>query len=446
MDDLGLRRSLRRNEPGVDQHRGRAEQPVEPIRAYVTAAGNAADEHYFGMYADSGVNGTVVTGITTPGDLHLFQLTADTTDVLGRGPQPYNLIQLPLGGEVLIFLTWDDPFGASANDYNLFLVQESTNRAVASSTDAQTGRQDPFEAIDYVNTAGTGLFRIVVQNVRNQAQPKALNLYSFQPQCAADGPRLLLAGHHERHNYNTAGFSVAAQSDSGGSPVSVISVGAICSASATAAGVFSGSIAPDESCLDSSHSTIEFFSSRGPTLDGRLKPDVSAIDGVTITGSGGFGSPFFGTSAATPHVAGIAALLLQAAPCPMAGSSSSVGPDSARATLRNLIVGNAIPLGDGVPNTTFGYGRADALASAQKTLPVFGSGTTVSGNTRSREHHRCPTRVHGPQPVFPHEDVLDRRCGNSPDSTMTCPFGTTRVSVSSNNGLAFSPASVSRSR
>ena len=413
MDDLGFYGEAYDGTSPVSSNTAAAlNNPSNRIRAYVTAAGNAADEHYFGMYADSGVDGTVVTGITTPGDLHLFQLTADTTDVLGRGPQPYNLIQLPLGGEVLIFLTWDDPFGASANDYDLFLVQESTNRAVASSTDAQTGRQDPFEAIDYVNSAGTGLFRIVVQNVRNQAQPKALNLYSFQPQCAADGPRLLLAGHHERHNYNTAGFSVAAQSDSGGSPVSVISVGAICSASDTAAGVFSGSIAPDESCLDSTHSTIEFFSSRGPTLDGRLKPDVSAIDGVTITGSGGFGSPFFGTSAATPHVAGIAALLLQAAPCLMAGSSSSVGPDTARATLRNLIVGHAVPLGDGVPNTTFGYGRADALASAQKTLPVFGgpATVTVSGNTAARrEHHRCPARVHGPQPVFPHEAVLDRR-------------------------------------
>ena len=31
---------------------------ANPIRAYVTAVGNAADEHYFGTYTDSGVDGT----------------------------------------------------------------------------------------------------------------------------------------------------------------------------------------------------------------------------------------------------------------------------------------------------------------------------------------------------------------------------------------------------
>ena len=46
----------------------------------------------------------------------------------------------------------------------------------------------------------------------------------------------------------------------------------------------------------------------------RLKPELAAPDGVSVTGSGGFGSPFFGTSAAAPHVAGVAALMLQLKP------------------------------------------------------------------------------------------------------------------------------------
>ena len=39
------------------------------------------------------------------------------------------------------------------------------------------------------------------------------------------------------------------------------------------------------------------------------KPDFVAADGVSVTGVGNFPSPFFGTSAAAPHAAAIAALV-----------------------------------------------------------------------------------------------------------------------------------------
>ncbi len=39
------------------------------------------------------------------------------------------------------------------------------------------------------------------------------------------------------------------------------------------------------------------------------KPDITAADGVSVTGVGRFSSPFFGTSAAAPHAAAIAALV-----------------------------------------------------------------------------------------------------------------------------------------
>src|SRR5206468_5807183 len=137
-----------------------------------------------------------------------------------------------------------------------------------------------------------------------------------------------------------------------------------------------GSAVPDESCNDRGNATIEFFSSLGPTLDGRTKPDVSGIDGVSVTGAGRFPTPFFGTSAAAPHIAGIAALILQAAPCLVSGSSNAVDAAGARARLRNLILTNAAALGQPAPDNVFGYGRADALASVQKTLPAFGGPAT----------------------------------------------------------------------
>jgi hypothetical protein len=416
--------------------------PAYPIRAYFTAVGNDADEHYYGRYEDSRIDGTTISGITTTGHLHLFQRTADTTDVLGLGAQPYNVIALPQNGEAAIFLTWDDPFGASANNYDMFLVQQSTGRVVASSTDIQNGRQDPSEVIDYVNRGPQDFFRIVVQNVRDAAQPKNLNIFSFQPECAAGGPQVLAPPRHERHNYNTAIRSVSAQGDAGGSPVGVVSVGAICSASAAAAGRFP-SASPDESCLDTSNSTAEFFSSRGPTLDNRVKPDISAIDGVSITGAGGFDKPFFGTSAAAPHMGGVAALLLQGAPCLLNRAASVTAPADARAILRDFIVGRAVPLSPSTPDNVFGAGRADAFASVKATRPTWrGSGTTLTFDANTT----FGASLTAAQLGFVDPDICPLTalnwtggCGTAPGSTLTCPPGSSALSITaSNNGVTFS--------
>ncbi|HMD36440.1 MAG TPA: choice-of-anchor D domain-containing protein, partial [Vicinamibacterales bacterium] len=412
-----------------------------PIRAYFTSVGNDADEHYFGAYADSGVDGSTISGVTNGGRLHLFQQSADTTDVLGLGARPHNVVRLPQNGEVAIFLSWDDPFGGSGNNYDLYLVRESTGAVVASSRTVQGGRQDPLEFIDYVNNGAFDTFRIVVQNVNNAAQVRRLNLFSFQPECAAAGPVLLAPPRHERHNYNTAARSVSAQSDAGGSPVSVVAVGAICSASANAASQFPA-IAPNESCNDTSHGTIEFFSSQGPTIDGRTKPDISAIDGVAITGAGTFPTPFFGTSAASPHMGAVAALVLQSAPCLLGRSTSTIAPAAARQTLRDLIVKNAVALGTTASNNVFGAGRADALAAVQKTQPSRTGATTLTfdGNT-SLGAALTAAQLGFTDPNNCGLTTLNWTggCGTGPNTTMTCPFGTTPVSVSaSNNGVGFS--------
>jgi hypothetical protein len=417
--------------------------PAYPIRAYVTAVGNDADEHYYGAYANSGVDGSTVSGIANTGKLHLFQRTGDTTDVLGLGAQPYNVIALPANGEVAIFLSWDDKFGASANNYDLYLVQQSTGRVVASSTTVQNGRQDPSEVIDYVNRGTQDFFRIVVQNVRDTAQPKNLNLFSFQPECATAGPLLLAAGRHERHNYNTATRSISAQSDAGGSPVGVIAVGAICSASAGAASRF-GTTTPNESCLDVSNSTAEFYSSRGPTIDGRVKPDVAAIDGVAITGAGSFSNPFFGTSAAAPHLGAIAAVVLQGAPCLLSRSTTTIDAAAARGSLRNLLVRTTDRLGDPIPNNVFGTGRANALSAVQATLPTWNGRATlnVDGNVAGGAT-MTPAQLGFADPNQCGLLALSWTgdCGTSPGATMTCAFGGSNVTVSaSNNGYAFSDA------
>jgi hypothetical protein len=444
VDDLGFFGDAYDGTSAVSSNTAAAlNNPSNRIRTYVTSVGNEADEHYYGAYTDSGVDGTTIGGITQGGRLHLFQANAATVDVLGLGPRPYNLISLPRSAEVVIFLSWDDPMGASTNNYDLYLVQQSTGKVVASSVDVQNGHADPVEFIDYVNGGAADSFWIVIQNVGDRAQAKNLNLFSFGPECALAGPGRLSPTRFERHNFNTATQSVAAQSDAGGSPVSVISVGAICSASSAAAAVF-GSALPNPSCLDRNNATAEFFSSRGPTLDGRTKPDVASIDGVSITAAGSFSAPFFGTSAAAPHVAGIAALTLQSAPCLVSGSSGARDAVTARTTLRDLILNGAVALASPAPDNTFGAGRADALRSVQRALPVYArsaTSITVNGNTPLgasitpallgfSDPNQCPLTGLS----------WTGGCGTSPGATMNCPFGTTTVTVgASNNGAGYSP-------
>jgi hypothetical protein len=442
LDDIGFFGEPYNGTSSVSSNTAAAlNNPDFPIRAYFTAVGNDADEHYFGAYTASGVDGTSVSGIANPGRLHLFQRSGDTTDVLNLGPQPYNVISLPQNGEVAIFLSWDDPFGGSGNNYDLYLVQQSTGRVVASSADVQNGGQDPVEVIDYVNRGVQDLFRIVVQNVRDAAQPRNLNIFSFQPECAAAGPVTLAPPQHERHNFNTATRSISAQSDAGGSPVSVVSVGAICSASPSAAAFFNNRV-PNGSCLDTTNRTAEYFSSRGPTVDGRPKPDISAIDGVSITGAGSFGSTFFGTSAAAPHMGGIAALVLQAAPCLLNRSASTIAATPARTTLRNLLLNNAVRLTTNTPDNVFGAGRADAFSSVKATLPSWaGSSTTLTFDANTTFGVALtPSQLGFTDPNSCSLTALNWTggCGTSPGTTMTCAPGSNAVTVAaSNNNFAY---------
>ncbi len=104
--------------------------------------------------------------------------------------------------------------------------------------------------------------------------------------------------------------------------------------------------------------TIAGFSSRGPvTVDGsgRMKPDITA-PGVNIRSSvpgNGYAGGWNGTSMAGPHVAGLVALMLSAHP-ELKGDVDGI---------ERIITETAIPAGSPIPNTTYGYGRMDALAA-----------------------------------------------------------------------------------
>ncbi|MBI2429376.1 MAG: S8 family peptidase [Ignavibacteriales bacterium] len=116
------------------------------------------------------------------------------------------------------------------------------------------------------------------------------------------------------------------------------------------------------------------FSSMGPTRDGRQKPDVSA-PGQAIAAARSSSAAFSnqlllapggkyvieqGTSMASPHVAGLVALMLQAKPTLTAAQIRS----ALRSTSRTD--GNV----GTVPNAQWGYGKVDAQAVLQNILSV----------------------------------------------------------------------------
>jgi hypothetical protein len=372
---------------------------TNPIRGYFTAVDNFAQDHYEGQYVDSGVDGTSITG--EAGHLHTFQAVANiTTDNGGFGPSIADPLEVPANGIVKVFLAWNDPNGASTNDYDLFLVPLSCPNGFSAtlplppctisgaplglSTDSQTGTQNPTEMVVYQNSTNSPVaLGIVIQNVSNAAASRTFDMF-------IDGT--LSDGSNPDHNFNTVSGSVPAEGDAGGSPVSVVSVGAIGQSQCSGPGNCTGSVEP--------------YSSQGPTeatLQGaaRMKPDVTAADGVSVTGAGGFGvnpstgtqpcptgttpCSFFGSSAAAPHAAAIAALTLQAAHCLLASSTVNT-PATARANLRSHLTSTAVPLpgiSQAVPNNIEGSGLLNALAAVKATLPIANAGAnqTVNGTS-----------------------------------------------------------------
>ena len=118
--------------------------------------------------------------------------------------------------------------------------------------------------------------------------------------------------------------------------------------------------------------TIGDFSSRGPRgLDSFMKPDVTA-PGVAIyaakMGSGNAGVSFDGTSMSSPHVAGVAALILQQHP--------DWSPEQVKAALMNTAVDLADEASAQVPRQ--GAGRVDALAAVTAETFAIGDPDRVS--------------------------------------------------------------------
>jgi subtilisin family serine protease len=120
-------------------------------------------------------------------------------------------------------------------------------------------------------------------------------------------------------------------------------------------------------------------SSRGPTGDGRLKPDVMA-PGVGITSvdrnTGNGYTQMSGTSMACPHAAGLAALILQADP--MLAPDDVVGPikQVMHETSRHEWGDQPDPPELYSPNNQYGWGTVDSVGAVARALDLHTTSLT----------------------------------------------------------------------
>ena len=271
---------------------------------WVSAAGNNGEFTWFGS-ADRGAF-----------DFHDF-----------NGSDGDNSVYLAEGVTLVVQLRWDDTWGGADTNLDLILWDGLSIKAFSNSFQSGGSQDYPTEILSYTPTR-EGWYDLTI-SYKSTSLPAWIQLQTHNA---------LELEHHTAHH------SIGNPAESANS--GLLAVGA----------------APA-----SDTSTIEDFSSRGPTPDDRTKPDLVGADNVY---SVAWVRSWRGTSQSSAHVAGLAVLVKQRF------------PDHTPQQVANYLKTHA-EARSSVPNNTWGYGFAKLLASDAATqTPVVwegrGSGDSLS--------------------------------------------------------------------
>jgi Subtilase family len=329
---------------------------VEGGATYFSAAGNdnlldTSGEHDIASwetpaYRDSGSCPPAVEARAGANGFHCLDFNPDSE----KADRTFGLKVEP-GSELTIDLQWDEPWKGVATDLDAyllnasgFLVQESAEANVETS-------QMPVEVLSWLNESSTSkTVQLVVNRALGEGAPR-VKLALLE-----NGGGVEATEYPRSSGEDVVGPTIFGHSGS----ASAISVAAV---------PFSSSSQPEP------------YSSRGPVIHGFgpvegtapaaplgppeeiiSKPDLTATDCGKTTFFAIFESPFWrfcGTSAAAPHAAAVAALMLDAEP--------TADPEAVRTALE----GSAAPVGS-FGSCAVGAGLVEAVGAVEEVLAQTG--------------------------------------------------------------------------
>ena len=249
---------------------------------WTVPSGNFAQQHWRGTWQDA------------DNDNSLEFATGDEFMALSGG-----------NGIATVFLNWDQYGASSKTNLDLFIVDKTGNLVTASQV-AQSSFTDPAEAVSFTYDSSQAPYSIQVKRISGSTNNLDITLFSFS------------------HNFE---YAIAASSTPDPANAhGAYTVGAI-----------------NQSNWQQIPPPLESFSGRGPTNDGRTKPDIVSPDGTSSLTYGNQGS--FGTSFSSATVAGAAALLKH---------ENNI---RTAANLESLLSNNTIDVGTPGVDPDYGHGK-----------------------------------------------------------------------------------------
>jgi len=311
---------------------------------YFSSAGNQARQSYESPWR----SGPVLASGAISGGFY-----GGTTFDFDPGTGMDNMQSFTLGNNqyIIIILQWDSPFASNCsgcpgtlNDLDIYVLNAAGNQVVGGSA-SDNLNADAVEGFQFTNTTGsTATFNIMIVNYSG-TNPGFIKYVAFgYPQGSLQ--------------FATNSSTIYGHANAAGAEA----VGAAAYYNTPAYGVTPPVL---ESFSSAGPTAIRFTKTGVPTFDARAdKPEITAPDGVNTTffGSSDIESDgylnFFGTSAAAPHAAAVAALMLNA--------KSTATP----AQIYSKLEATALNIGTLGFDNNSGYGLIQADLAVDSLLPV----------------------------------------------------------------------------